>query len=87
MGAILFRQLLNAWRNRDNRPAEPDTHEEQPQEKPQRLDRGQSIVEYAIILTWLTLAFIGFIRGVGQATHGIWTTANSSLTTANTTAK
>jgi Flp pilus assembly pilin Flp len=41
------------------------------------------MVEYAILLTWVTLAFIALIHGAGQATHGIWVTANSDLTAAN----
>jgi Flp pilus assembly pilin Flp len=81
----VFRLILRLWRNEDVQPDEPQEPVEPTPENPRDDERGQSFVEYAVILVWLTLAFIGFIRGVGQATHGIWITANSSLTQANTT--
>jgi Flp pilus assembly pilin Flp len=77
---------LTWWRDAGSKPDEPV--EQSPEALPeplQRRERGQSIVEYAILLVWLTLAFIGLIRAVGGATKGIWSTANSSLTQANTT--
>jgi Flp pilus assembly pilin Flp len=90
-GGSVFRLLMDFWRGKESRPSDQsppvdsETPNEQPQEVDRRHERGQSVVEYAIILTWLTLAFIGVIRGVGQYTHAIWVTANSNLTQANTT--
>jgi Flp pilus assembly pilin Flp len=77
---------LTWWRDGGSQPDEPV--EQLPEALPEPLqhrERGQSIVEYAILLVWLTLAFIGLIRAVGGATKGVWSTANSSLVQANTT--
>jgi len=46
-------------------------------------ERGQSLIEYAILLTWTCLAMIAIIHGAGQATKGVWSTANSELVQAN----
>jgi Flp pilus assembly pilin Flp len=46
-------------------------------------ERGQSLVEYAILLTWTCLAMIAVIHGAGQATKGAWAAANNDLVLAN----
>jgi Flp pilus assembly pilin Flp len=55
------------------------------QEEPKRRQRGQSLVEYCILLTWVTLASMGLIRGISSSAKGIWTTTNSTLSSAKTT--
>jgi Flp pilus assembly pilin Flp len=83
-----LRVLWAFWRESQDLPAPPS---EPPalldsQEVSRRRERGQSLIEYTILLAWLTLASIGFIRGVGSATKGIWVTTNATLTNAATTA-
>jgi Flp pilus assembly pilin Flp len=46
-------------------------------------ERGQSLVEYSILLVWTCLAMIAVIHGAGQNVNHIWTTANNDLTQAN----
>ncbi len=88
----MIRLLLAFWRKRrgdieaeiEVRPAPAAPLDEQ--EEPRRRQRGQSVIEYAILLSWVTLASMGLIRGVGSATKGIWTTTNNTLSSAKTTA-
>jgi Flp pilus assembly pilin Flp len=47
---------------------------------------GQHLVEYAILLSWIALASVAFLEGWGKSLRGIWTTANSQLSAANTSA-
>jgi Flp pilus assembly pilin Flp len=61
-----------------------DEVESSPEEKSRRRrERGQSLVEYAILLTWTCLAMIAVIHGAGQATKGAWAAANNDLVLAN----
>ena len=46
-------------------------------------ERGQSLIEYTILLTWTCLAMIAIIHGAGQATKGAWSAANNDLVRAN----
>jgi len=85
----LYRFLLTWWRDGGSQPDEPveQSPEALPEPMPEPVqdrEHGQTIVEYAVLLVWLTLAFIGLIRAVGGATKGVWSTANSSLVQANT---
>jgi Flp pilus assembly pilin Flp len=61
--------------------------QEVPAAEQQDRERGQSLIEYTILLTWTCLAMIAIIHGAGQATKGAWATANNDLTQANVTAK
>ena len=61
---------------------EPRT-EVSPVDERQDPERGQSLIEYTILLTWTCLAMIAIIHGAGQATKGAWATANNDLTQAN----
>lgn len=87
----MFRPLRVFWAFwRESREV-PATTAEPPalldnQEVSKRRERGQSLVEYTILLAWLTLASIGLIRGVNNATKSIWVTTNATLTNAATTA-
>lgn len=82
----MFRLLLAFWRGDGCLPDEPvpagETQEQTP-ETAQADERGQSIVEYAILLTWLTLFFIGLIGAASGSTKAIWCEANSNLSQAN----
>jgi Flp pilus assembly pilin Flp len=50
---------------------------------PKESERGQSLVEYAVLTAWMTLASIAIIHGIGDTTKKVWTTANNDLTQAN----
>ena len=56
---------------------------EGPPPEREKRERGQSLVEYTILLTWTCLAMIAIIHGVGTATKGVWSTTNSELVLAN----
>jgi Flp pilus assembly pilin Flp len=46
-------------------------------------ETGQDLVEYTLILSFVALASAALAIGGGSSVSGIWTTANSRLTTAN----
>jgi Flp pilus assembly pilin Flp len=87
----VVRSLFSFWRKRRDqvkadleiRPVPPAPLDER--EKSRRRQRGQSLVEYTILLSWLTLASMGLIRGISSATKGIWATTNNTLSSAKTT--
>jgi Flp pilus assembly pilin Flp len=82
----VFRLLLVFWRCDGRLPDEPEAPGEIREQAPETFrpdDHGQSIVEYAIILTWLTLFFIGLIGAVSGSTKQVWVAANSNLSHAN----
>jgi Flp pilus assembly pilin Flp len=47
---------------------------------------GQSLVEYTILTAYLALFMVAFFKDAGILLKGAWTTANSQLTAANTSA-
>jgi Flp pilus assembly pilin Flp len=51
-----------------------------------RDDGGQDLVEYTILMTFVALASIAVMNGAGHVMKGIWTSANSELVLANTSA-
>jgi Flp pilus assembly pilin Flp len=51
-----------------------------------RDEEGQNLVEYAILLCWMTLASVAVINGVMRSEEGVWRVTNSQLTSANTAA-
>jgi Flp pilus assembly pilin Flp len=82
----VFRFLLAFWRGDSRLPDEAETPgepQEQTPETSQPDERGQSIVEYAILLVWLTLFFVGLIGAVSGGTKKVWVTASSNLSQAN----
>jgi Flp pilus assembly pilin Flp len=86
----VFRLLLAFWRGDGFVPDEPekaDVPQEQTVELLPSDERGQTIVEYAVLLVWLTLFFVGLIGAVSSGTKKIWVTANSNLSQANVIAK
>ena len=80
----MLKAFWKFWRD-DDRPATTPTGQPLPPSSPpqrRRNDYGQSVVEYAILLAWLSLASIGMIRGVNNATKAIWATTNTTLNSA-----
>lgn len=49
-------------------------------------ESGQDLVEYSLLLAFVVLASAALFIGAGQQIGGIWITANTQLTNANTTA-
>lgn len=85
----MFGLILAFWRGDGRLPDEPEAPGETQDQTPEIIrseEQGQTIVEYAVLLTWLTLFFIGFIGAVGGGTKGIWSTTNANLSHANTIA-
>ncbi len=48
---------------------------------------GQDLVEYSLLLAFIALAAIGVLTNVSKSINGLWTTVNTSLSGANSTAK
>ena len=51
-----------------------------------RGDEGQDLIEYTLLLAFVALVAAGLFIQAGNVTAGIWTTANSVLTSANSAA-
>jgi Flp pilus assembly pilin Flp len=49
-------------------------------------DRGQDLIEYTLLMAFVALASAALFLGAGGSVAGIWSTSNSQLTSANTTA-
>jgi Flp pilus assembly pilin Flp len=49
-------------------------------------ETGQDLVEYTLLLAFVALASAALFIGAGGQVSGIWTTANSQLSAANTSA-
>lgn len=49
-------------------------------------EQGQDLVEYTLLLAFVCLASAALFIGAGNTIAGIWSTANATLTNANTTA-
>jgi Flp pilus assembly pilin Flp len=49
-------------------------------------DQGQDLIEYTLLMAFVALASELLFLGAGGSIKGIWTTTNSQLTKANTTA-
>jgi Flp pilus assembly pilin Flp len=45
---------------------------------------GQDLIEYTILLAFVTLGSAAFFIGAGRSVRGIWSTVNRQLTAANT---
>ena len=45
--------------------------------------RGQSLVEYSLLLAMLALATIAILDSAGKSSSGIWSAANSQLSAAD----
>jgi Flp pilus assembly pilin Flp len=49
-------------------------------------ESGQDLIEYTLLLAFVALASAALFIGAGDSVKGIWTTGNSQLTAANTSA-
>jgi Flp pilus assembly pilin Flp len=49
-------------------------------------ETGQDLVEYTLLLAFVALASAALFIGAGAQVSGIWGTANTQLTAANTAA-
>jgi Flp pilus assembly pilin Flp len=49
-------------------------------------EEGQDLVEYSLLLAFIALAAVGLLSGVKGSISGLWTTINSTLANASTTA-
>jgi len=51
-----------------------------------RNEEGQDLIEYTLLLAFVCLASAALFVSAGGSISGIWTTANTDLTTANSAA-
>jgi Flp pilus assembly pilin Flp len=51
-----------------------------------RDDQGQDLIEYTLLMAFVALASAALFIGAGGSIKGIWTTSNSQLDAANTSA-
>ena len=51
-----------------------------------RDDSGQDLIEYTLLMAFVALASAALFIGVGGSIKGIWTTVNTQLEAANTSA-
>ena len=49
-------------------------------------DEGQDLIEYTLLMAFVALASAALFLGAGGSIKGIWTTTNSQLEAANTSA-
>jgi Flp pilus assembly pilin Flp len=49
-------------------------------------DQGQDLIEYTLLLAFVALASAALFIGAGGSVSGIWSTTNSQLVVANTSA-
>jgi Flp pilus assembly pilin Flp len=49
-------------------------------------DQAQDLIEYTLLMAFVALASAALFLGAGGSISGIWSTTNSQLVSANTTA-
>lgn len=49
-------------------------------------EQGQDLIEYTLLLAFVALASAALFIGAGRSVSGIWSTTNSRLVAANTSA-
>lgn len=49
-------------------------------------EQGQDLIEYTLLMAFVALASAALFLGAGGNIKGIWTSSNSQLVTANTSA-
>ncbi|HLH19474.1 MAG TPA: hypothetical protein VKX45_19785 [Bryobacteraceae bacterium] len=49
-------------------------------------EQGQDLIEYTLLMAFVALASAALFIGAGGSISGIWTTANTQLVAANTSA-
>jgi Flp pilus assembly pilin Flp len=50
-------------------------------------EQGQDLIEYTLLMAFVALASAALFVGAGGSINGIWTSANTHLSTANSLAK
>jgi Flp pilus assembly pilin Flp len=51
-----------------------------------RDEQGQDLIEYTLLLAFICLSSAALFISTGNSVVGVWTSANSQLSTANTSA-
>jgi Flp pilus assembly pilin Flp len=51
-----------------------------------RTEEGQDLIEYTLLLAFVALVAAGLFIGSGQSTSGIWSIANTQLSSASAAA-
>jgi len=51
-----------------------------------REEQGQDMIEYSLLITFIAIACMWFVGAGGPALRGIWSSGNSTVSQANTTA-
>jgi Flp pilus assembly pilin Flp len=49
-------------------------------------EQGQDLIEYTLLMAFVALASAALFLGAGGNIKGVWTSSNSQLVTANTSA-
>jgi Flp pilus assembly pilin Flp len=49
-------------------------------------EQGQDLIEYTLLMAFVALASAALVIGIGGSVSGIWSTSNSQLTAANSSA-
>ena len=49
-------------------------------------DQGQDLIEYTLLMAFVALASAALFLGAGGSVQGIWSTSNSQLVAANSSA-
>jgi Flp pilus assembly pilin Flp len=49
-------------------------------------EQGQDLIEYTLLMAFVALAAAALFLGAGSSIKGVWTSSNTQLTTANTSA-
>jgi Flp pilus assembly pilin Flp len=49
-------------------------------------EEGQDLIEYSLLITFIAIFCMWFVGAGRDPVKGIWTTANSTITVANTSA-
>ena len=49
-------------------------------------DQGQDLIEYTLLMAFVALASAALFLGAGGSIQGIWSTSNSQLVAANSSA-
>jgi Flp pilus assembly pilin Flp len=49
-------------------------------------EEGQDLVEYSLLLAFIALAAVGLLSGTRNTISGLWSTINTTLSSASTTA-
>jgi Flp pilus assembly pilin Flp len=51
-----------------------------------KAEEGQDLIEYTLLMAFIALASAALFLGLGKNIKGIWTSSNSQLSAANTSA-